>query len=342
MMIFNFFGYLELSIKAGNHLGYERYFNNEYLRIATQQALREDGAKITIEIVNALPDAQKGDIRREVKVKKLFTFHYLVRDIKTKSVTIYFQSHYLDKCYMNAIAVFLQAQILEPIMYWKLLEMNVLFMHAGGVERDNQGYLLPAYGGTGKTTFSMALLNNGFRLLGDDLLFVVLDEAKVYPYARPMHIFTYNVNNLVGATVPFKYRTKIYLKNMLRFVLEKVLNTEFLISTRIHADEVFPESPFGIDVPYKRIFFLKKEGPGIKKQPITDENRASIAVEIMESADLNDSLYQILDNDTEIADVKQLEQKVVEKLLSQFDSLSYLNTRQLDLNNLQSVIKENF
>ncbi len=341
-MIYKFFGYLELVISSNNRSGYDNYFNNEYLRISSKQPICEESARVSVEIVSRLPELQTGDIRRTVRFKQLFTFHYLVRNIASKQVTVFFQSHLLDKFYMNAIAVFLQAQVLEPIMYLKLLEMNVLFMHAGGVANDDEGYLLPAYGGTGKTTFSMALLNSGYRLLGDDLLFVALDEGKVYPYPRPMHIFTYNVNSLVGAKIPLAYKAKIYLKNMARLVLEGVLKTEFLISTRIHADEVFPESPFGQAVPYKRIFFLKKEGARIQPQAITNDNRSELATEIMQSADLNDSLYQILDNESAIADVKCLEMKVIESLLSQFDSLSYINTRKLDLNNLQPFISENF
>lgn len=338
MMEFNFFGYLTLRLYSGHHAGYEKYFSNEYARISSQESINPDAVSINIHIVKELPEPSSNDLHRTVNVKKLFTFHYLIRGINSEEVDIYFKRHWLDSLYMNAIAVFLQAQVLEPVMYLKLLNNNVFFMHAAGVSRNSEGFLFPAHGGTGKTTFSIVLLNNGFKLLGDDLLFVALNEGIVYPYPRPMHIFTYNVNNLAGAKFSLPYRARIYLKNVIRFILERVLKTEFLISTRIHADEVFSTPPFGTPVPYKKIFFLRKTGDAVEPQPITNENRASLAEEIIQSADLNDSLYKIINDPNEIDSIREQERAVVGQLLSQVGVLTYVNPRKLDLNNLGSFI----
>jgi hypothetical protein len=341
-MNFNFFDYLNLTINTNGHRGYKKYFNNEYQRIANDSQLNPKSATVTVEIVDKLPIPNGNDIRRSINCKQLFTYQYLIRGVQTDQVHIYFKTHLIDKLYINAIGVFLQAQVLEPIMYLKLLERNVLFMHAGGVADEQYGYLLPAYGGAGKTTFSIALLNHGYKLLGDDLLFVALDEKKVYPYPRPMHLFTYNISNLNGASIPLKYKTAVYAKNVIRYFLEKILNVEFLISTRVHADEVFPDNPFGTAVPYKRIFFLKKGGPATTSKKITKQTVSDVAVEIMQSEDLNDSLYDILNSQESIDNVKRLELKVISNLLLQFDEITYINTRKLDLQNLQSFIKKNF
>ena len=240
MTSYNFYGYLIVRILS-EHRGYRRYFENEYARISQGGKAKAKTLRINVEIVPSLPEEARGDIKRTVRFKKLFTFRFLVRGIESRDVTIYFQKHWVDRVYMNAIGVFLQAQVLEPVMYMKLLEENILFMHAGGVTKGEMGILLPAYGGTGKTTLSMALLNQGHKLLGDDLLLVDIDEGVVHPYPRPLHIFTYNVRNLRGATIPFKYKFAVYFKNFLRFFLERILRTEFLISTRIHADELFAD-----------------------------------------------------------------------------------------------------
>lgn len=337
-MKFNFFNYLNLIINSNGHKGYEKYFKNEYLRIAKSSKISAKASSVTIEIVDKLPKPSEKDIKRVVRYKKLFTYQYLIRDLHEEKVTIYFKTHIIDKIYMNAIGVFLQAQVLEPVMYLKLLEKNVLFMHAGGVADSKNGYLMPAHGGTGKTTFSIALLNHGYKLLGDDLLFVAIGERMVYPYPRPMHIFTYNINNLNGAKIPLRYKSAVYIKNVLRFFLEKLLRTEFLISTRIHADEVFTDNPFGKAVPYKEIFFLRKGGPATETINITSKNKQEIALEIMESEDLNDSLYDILHDKPEVDYVKKLEQKVIASLLAQFSTVTYINTRKLDLQNLRSFI----
>src|SRR5690606_8570114 len=185
-----------------------------------------------VHIVRRLPLARESDLVRSVNVKKLFTYHYLVRDLDSTTVEIFFRTHPIDKVYMNAIGVFLQAQVLEPVLYLKLLEENVLLMHAAGICDDQQGYLFPAHGGTGKTTFSLSLLKHGYRLLGDDLLFVDVGKGRVYPYPRPLHLFSYNANRLEGKLPP-RIKAIIYSKNIVRFFLESLLRTEFLISTRV-------------------------------------------------------------------------------------------------------------
>jgi hypothetical protein len=341
-MKFNFFDRLNLKINTNNHKGYEKYFNNEYLRITNETALNSESPTITVSIVNGLPEEKTGDIKRLARYKKLFSYEYLIRDIETNKVSIYFKTHFIDRIYMNAIGVFLQAQVLEPVMYLKLLENDVLFMHAGGVATEKNGFLLPAYGGTGKTTFSISLLNHGFKLLGDDLLFVDTERRIVHPYPRPLHLFTYNINNLNGAKVPSKYKVAIYAKNILRFILEKLLHTEFLISTRVHADEIFDRNPFAKTVKYKGVFFLVKKGSATRKIAITEQNAGNIALEIMNSADLNDSLYEIIRDNNKIKSIKKLEQKLTKRLLLQFESLTYVNTRKLNLSNLKPFIKKHF
>jgi hypothetical protein len=339
MASYSFFNRFNLVINTHGHRGYERYFDNEYLRIAEQE-LTEGAPTVTVEIVGKLPEIREGDLVDQVRYKRMFTFEYLVRDLEGENTTIYFKSHPVDKVYMNAIGVFVQAQVLEPVMYFKLLEQNILFMHAAGVMKGDAGYLFPAHGGTGKTTTSMALLAHGFRLLGDDLLFVDLDSRVVHPYPRPLHLFTYNVQNLHGAKVPFKYQAAIYGKNMLRFFLERILRTEFLISTRVHADELFSQGPFGDAAPYRKLCFLVKEGPVTREVELTEATIPDVAGEIMESADLNESLYGILEDREQIERVKKLELKVIGDLLGHFGSFVYVNTRKLDLDDLTPFVQE--
>ena len=338
MMTYNFFGRLNLAINAHGHRGYRRYFKNEYLRIA-DTGLVEGAPTITVEVVKEIPERQDGDIVGSDHYKRLFHFSYLVRGIDTNNVVIYFRAHWVDKLYMNAIGVYLQAQVLEPVMYLKLLEENVLFMHAAGVATDDAGCLMPAHGGTGKTTMRMALLGHGYGLLGDDLLFVDVDSQMVHPYPRPLHLFTYNVRNLNGAKVPFKYQVAIYTKNMLRFGLERALRTEFLISTRVHADELFKETPFASSVPYRRLCFLVKDGEPVVDMPITDDVIPQLAMDIMDSADLNDSLYAVIGDEMKVERVKKLEAEVIGELLGQFKQVTYINTRKLDLGDPDDLVK---
>lgn len=344
MQKYNFYGFIEVQFNDNGHKGYKHYFDNEYLRITAKNSRPAKNVPvIAVSVVSVLPISRDSDIVRSTHYKNLFNYSYLVRNLHTNRVEIYFQTHFVDKLYMNAIGVFLQAQVLEPIMYLKLLEEKVLFMHAGGVAKNGQGYLLPAYGGTGKTTFSIALMNQGFDLLGDDLLIVDITRQTVYPYLRPLHLFTYNINNLNGTHVPLKYKVAIYTKNAMRMILERALRTEFLISTRVHLDEIFKGNLSASPVSYEGIYFLRKTGAASTTKAITKQNAAEVAREIMQSEDLNDSLYAILADKTEIERAKLLETKVISDLLRQFSKITYVNTRRLDLgsSNISKLIETN-
>lgn len=335
MTSYDFYGYLTVTLDS-QHRGYRRYFDNEYLRISQGKQTNAAAPTITVEIPKKLPEQQPGDIVRTVRYKNLFTYTFLVRGADTRDVTIYFQRHWVDSVYMNAIGVFLQAQVLEPVMYMKLLEENILFMHAGGVTKGDMGILLPAYGGTGKTTLSMALLNQGHKLLGDDLLIVDIEKGMVYPYPRPLHIFTYNVENLRGANIPFKYRFAVYAKNVLRWPLERILRTELLISTRIHADELFDGDIFGKAGKFGAIAFLRKEGPAVEIVKVSAKNVDEIADGIAQSADLNDSLEILLGADNPLwSSTQALEHKVIASLLKKRGMLAYVNTRAMDLDHVE-------
>lgn len=329
MTSYNFYGFLTVDLVT-DHRGWRRYLDNEYLRIAQPGDAAPGAPTVRVELVGRLPERQPGDVVHETRFKGLFRYRTLVRGIDTERVTVYFARHWLDRVYMNAIGVYLQAQILEPIMYYKLLQQGVLLMHAAGVTKDGTATLLPAYGGTGKTTLSIALLDQGFRFLGDDLLLVDTADLRVHPYPRPLHIFTYNVRSLVGARIPLRYRAAVYAKNVLRFVLERVMRTEFLISTRIHADEIFAGDVFGEVAPIGGIAFLRKEGPAFAPVDVTDENARVLAAGIAQSADLNDSLRELMAHDGPfLAAFTELELDVIEELLRGTGRLTHVNSRAL-------------
>ena len=240
-MKYRFQNFLTLTIESGGRPQFDAYFRNEYARInETDMSEAATSYSVTLKIVDEIPKTLPSDaIRRTKRFKKLFTFEYAIVGLGTQEATIYFQDHPVRKIYVTAVGVFLQAQVLEPVMYLSFLRQGILFMHAAGVSKDGNAYLFPAYGGTGKTTTSMSLLGKGYAFLGDDLILVDPETMRAFPYPRPLHIFTYNVCNLQGAKIPFATAAIIYFKNVLRFFLERLLRTEFLISTRVHAMRYF-------------------------------------------------------------------------------------------------------
>ncbi len=62
--------------------------------------------------------------------------------------------------------------IFFPIWAQLLKTRGVFPVHAAGLERNGKGIIFPGKSGCGKSTLSLHLLRGGFRLLGDDTVFV--------------------------------------------------------------------------------------------------------------------------------------------------------------------------
>ncbi|MBI1395618.1 MAG: HprK-related kinase A [Betaproteobacteria bacterium] len=78
--------------------------------------------------------------------------------------------------------------LLEWGMNYALTDRMVhrLLLHAGVVEKDGIGILLPAIPGSGKSTLTAALMCRGYRLLSDEFAVVSLDRDCVSPMVRPI------------------------------------------------------------------------------------------------------------------------------------------------------------
>lgn len=336
-MEYSFFDIISLKINSKQR-NYNKYFENEYARIA-KETKKQISSKISVYITNDLPKAQSGDHKSTIRVKNLFSYTYLIRNLDNEETEVYFKKHWIDKVYIKAIAVFLQAQIIEPIMYYKLLGKDVLFMHSSGVSDGKNAYVFPAHGGTGKTTLSLSLVQAGYKFMGDDLLFIDTKSKTVYPYLRPLHIFSYNVRTLRNAKIPLKYKITVKFKDILRKILQRIYKTEFLISTRIHIEEIYNDIALGPPSKLKKIVFLKKTGND-SHDVINEKTIRGICNTLLESFDLNDSLYDnIITNKTKAAEAKALEVKTVTKLLRNYQSIDFVNTRKIDIHNPTNVLE---
>ncbi|MBX2886222.1 MAG: hypothetical protein KTR32_40070 [Granulosicoccus sp.] len=339
MKTYRFQQYLELAIETHGKARFAEYFDNEYRRVdETNSSNAEPAVRITVEIVDVLPSASELEpdsevIERKESFKKLFNYEFAIVNLHSDNIQIYFRHHPVANIYTTAVGVFLQAQVLEPVIYLAMLRKGILLMHSAGVTRAGKSFVFPAYGGTGKTTTCMSLLQKGYHFLGDDLLLIDPDQRLVYPYPRPLHVFTYNIRNLQGARVPFSLMSVVYFKNLVRYFFELLLRTEFLISTRVHADEIIPEFELSPPGDLHNVIFLKKEGQSETIDLSTRELVAQHAQNIVESADLNMSLYRFLDAE-EVAAVKAMELEVTSKVLNGIDYFGYLNTRLINLENV--------
>lgn len=339
MRSYKFQNYVDVNIDSPKHIKYLKYFENEYRKVSDlTDSLKPAKTQITLHIVESL-SKHGHDIKKEVRFKKLFSHQFAIKNLDGNDVDIYFKHHPISRIYATAVGVFIQAHVLESILYYKLLQQGVLLMHSSGVSRDKKGYLFPAYGGTGKTTLLLSLLANGYRFLGDDFVLVDPSENRVYPYPRPLHIFTYNVRNLNDTRIPIKTKAIIYFKNVARYFLELFLRTEFLISTRIHADEIIPHLKVSKPVKIHKVLFLKKDGSDEMINLSSARVIREHAKRITQAADLNQSLFQIKPEVRFIDEVEKMEIETASKILKRASKFGYVNTHNYNLDQPDDFIE---
>lgn len=69
-----------------------------------------------------------------------------------------------------------------------------LVIHAGVLEKNGQGILLPGIPGAGKSTICAALSLKGWRLLSDELALIDLNTGECAPLARPVSLKDKSIN----------------------------------------------------------------------------------------------------------------------------------------------------
>ena len=296
---------------------YLEYFDNEYSRIA-QRPLAAPVPTVCLRIVDRIGQENA----KSLHYKGLFHFRYAVTGLDSASPVIEFERHWLDRLYTTPVGAFVQGQLLEPVIYQKLLENGVLFMHCAGVAKDGEAFVFPAHGGTGKTTLSLALMRNGYDLMGDDLLMVDTATGTVHPYARPLHLFTYNLKTL---TVPPRIRAAIAIKDVIRSAIALTTGKRFLISTRAHADE-FLEVSYASPSRLGGLIFLRRDGEQQRFDLSRSDDLEEAIEMIINSADLNLSLAENIGFTDRL---KETERKVIGQVLALAGEMRAVNARAL-------------
>ncbi|QBQ54515.1 HprK-related kinase A [Nitrosococcus wardiae] len=84
----------------------------------------------------------------------------------------------------------LATPLLEWGMNWCIATRahHYLMLHAGIVEKNGQGIILPAYPGSGKSTLCAALIHRGWRLLSDEFGLVNMEDGRIVPLPRPISL----------------------------------------------------------------------------------------------------------------------------------------------------------
>lgn len=76
-----------------------------------------------------------------------------------------------------------------------------LMIHAATIERNGYAVILPGPPGSGKSTLTAFLVNNGWRLLSDELALISLSDGRVTALARPISLKNESID-IVQRVVP--------------------------------------------------------------------------------------------------------------------------------------------
>ena len=68
------------------------------------------------------------------------------------------------------------------------LSGDILVLHAAALAREGESLLVVGESGTGKTTLSLLLRTRGWTLLSDDLAPFHIDDSRLLPFPRALHV----------------------------------------------------------------------------------------------------------------------------------------------------------
>ncbi len=96
----------------------------------------------------------------------------------------------------------------EMSMNWQVAfgcKTHILF-HAGVVEKNGIGVIIPAISGSGKSTLSAGLAYDGWRFFSDEFGMLSAETGELYPYPRPISLKNESIavmKSWVGSDEPF-------------------------------------------------------------------------------------------------------------------------------------------
>tara|TARA_B100002052_G_C15875243_1_gene596649 strand:+ start:88 stop:1164 length:1077 start_codon:yes stop_codon:yes gene_type:complete len=101
------------------------------------------------------------------------------------------------------------------ILQLALLKKGYSFLHCAAMSVDNKSFLLPAFGGVGKTSIISSFASEGEKIFGDDLC--IIGNNRVYSYPQDMSIYEYHLkifNNLPNMAFSY-FRKRNFIKSLI-------------------------------------------------------------------------------------------------------------------------------
>lgn len=255
----NFHDVLKIGISSDRD-SYRKYFMAE---LPSGFFLNKNDAFPDIEMVigDNVPIADSGDICIEGCFKKIYRYRCLIRDISCKHTKVYFSGP-LWGCLlpMSLDVIFFHNQILDPIIYYKMLTKNILMLHASAVGHDGKVYLFSGASGAGKTSLAFRFINIGYRFLGDDAIFVSSGRTA-FSYPKRVHYFSYLKKKNPFLKISAGKAILSAVREAARNILQVIFNENFYLSTRMNINSLFPDALYMDKGSLDTIFLIKSEKP---------------------------------------------------------------------------------
>ena len=135
-----------------------------------------------------------------------------------------------------------------------------LIFHAAVVEKHGFALIMPGDPGSGKSTLCAALINNGWRLLSDELTMVSLSDRSITPLPRPVSLKNESID-VIKAYCPNAFISRVAhdtLKGTVAHMRASTEDVERVADTAQPAWVVFPK--YKIDAPLQFSSLSKGEG----------------------------------------------------------------------------------
>jgi hypothetical protein len=147
-------------------------------------------------------------------------------------------------------------ETLEQLIRFKFGQAGGVTVHGAGLCRDGKGYLLAGRSGVGKSITTFKMLEQGYRLLGDDR--VVLCGDEICSLICPMGLrSTYDLERTLGLRLTPGQKRDWVSKKLLRLMTAGY----FQLFTQIQPTETFPD--FLVDRAEFQVVAVLVAGPSL-------------------------------------------------------------------------------
>lgn len=210
--------------------------------------------------------------------------------------------------------------LVHDIIWIKLITKNMSFIHAACVSNNEEGYILNAWMGTGKTITTLKLIKlNKFNFLADDMT-IIDDKGNCFAYPLPIKL---GLEHSEIINIP----RKVKLRLMLGKTIEKIpiVRRSFDNKWYVSIDKVLNREVIRHKAKISKVLIVKKAKRDYIR-PISNEDAIKVLLHqnLWERISLTDRVfipYSFADPGFDLNDIVKKEEEVIRKAISSAECL---------------------